>query len=228
VSAAQPDPVMGNNADSESTQVTFGAYPRPRSATPTMAPLVIAYKVCGPGEATLQHASPLNYPSCANPQQTSGFLTSGTPDANGLPASFVGSVKLRAINEPLPLNAGNGDQSDLGLNMSMSDVRNKSDQTPYTGGVLVNAPLQITDHDNGAGGFTSATGQPINLSFGVPCAAGSCTLASTYEAVVAGAVKELQRAAWELGAIRVLDGGADGDTSTSPNTVFAVQGLFVP
>jgi uncharacterized repeat protein (TIGR01451 family) len=228
VSADQPDPVVGNNTDSESTQVTFGAYPRPKSATPTLVPLVIAYKVCGPGEATEVHASPLNYPSCANPQQTSGFLTAGTPDANGNPANFIGQVKLHAINEPLPLNPNNGDQSDVGLDASLTDVRNKSDLSPYNGGLLVNIPLQITDHDSGAGGFTSATVVPTDVSFAVPCSSGTCSLSSTYEAVVPGAVKELKRANWELGAVRVLDGGADGNPATGPNTVFAVQGVFVP
>ena len=107
-------------------------------------------------------------------------------------------------------------------------VRKKSDLTPYTGGVTVDSMLQITDHDSGAGGFSSNTGTPPNLTFDVPCSAGTCSLASTYEAVVPGAVKEFQRAVWELGAVRVIDGGADGNPATGPNTLFATQGIFVP
>ena len=38
----------------------------------------------------------------------------------------------------------------------------------------------------------------------------------------------VRRALWELGKLRVLDGGADGDAETGPNTLFAVQGVFVP
>jgi uncharacterized repeat protein (TIGR01451 family) len=228
VTATETDPVPGNNTASTSTQVTFGAYARPKSATPLLVPLVPSYKVCGPGEDTLEHAPPLGFPSCSNPQQTSGHLTVGTPDANSLAANFVGSVRYTALNEPLPINTANGDQSDIGLNVSMTGVRNKTDLSLYSGGVQVDSTLQITDHDSGAGGFTSNTGQPPNLSFGVPCSAGNCTLASTYEAVVPGAVKELQRAIWEFGAVRVIDGGADGNPATSPNTVFATQGVFVP
>ena len=38
-----------------------------------------------------------------------------------------------------------------------------------------------------------------------------------------------QRAIWALGAIRVFDGGPDGDADTTgDNAVFATQGLFVP
>ena len=36
------------------------------------------------------------------------------------------------------------------------------------------------------------------------------------------------RAIWQLGQVQVLDGGADGVASTTPNTVFAEQGIFVP
>ena len=78
------------------------------------------------------------------------------------------------------------------------------------------------------GVITSATVVPIDISFAVPCSSGTCSISTTYEAVVPGAVKELKRGNWELGAVRVLDGGADGNPATAPNTVFAVQGVFVP
>ena len=38
-----------------------------------------------------------------------------------------------------------------------------------------------------------------------------------------------RRAVWQLGQVRVFDGGSDADGSTTAdNTVFAVQGVFVP
>jgi hypothetical protein len=37
------------------------------------------------------------------------------------------------------------------------------------------------------------------------------------------------RAIWELSKTRVFDGGADGDADTAgDNTLFAVQGVFIP
>ena len=43
-----------------------------------------------------------------------------------------------------------------------------------------------------------------------------------------GVVKEIRRANWQIGQVQVFDGGADGVVSTNPNTLFAVQGVFVP
>ena len=70
----------------------------------------------------------------------------------------------------------------------------------------------------------------------VPCTAtgdttvgSTCSLTTTADAVVgAGAVKESRRSIWQLGQVQVNDGGADGVVSTTPNTLFAVQGVFVP
>jgi len=41
-------------------------------------------------------------------------------------------------------------------------------------------------------------------------------------------VREGERAIWALQKLQVFDGGADGVASTAPNTLFAVQGVFVP
>jgi hypothetical protein len=42
-------------------------------------------------------------------------------------------------------------------------------------------------------------------------------------------VIEAKRSVWELGQVRVDDGGADSDADTTgDNTLFMVQGLFVP
>jgi hypothetical protein len=52
---------------------------------------------------------------------------------------------------------------------------------------------------------------------------------TTADAVVgAGAVLEGKRALWQLGQVRVNDGGADGVASTTPNSPFMVQGVMVP
>ena len=39
---------------------------------------------------------------------------------------------------------------------------------------------------------------------------------------------ERQRTVFQIGETRVMDGGADGDTATQPNTIFLRQGIFVP
>jgi hypothetical protein len=69
----------------------------------------------------------------------------------------------------------------------------------------------------------------------VPCTAnpdpaegGTCELDTSFDAIVPGAIKESDRAVWELGTVQVFDGGADGLVSSSPNTLFARQGVFIP
>ena len=66
----------------------------------------------------------------------------------------------------------------------------------------------------------------MTYSFPIPCAAtsdttvgGDCTFETTAEALVPGTVKELRALGWELGSMRVYDGGGD---------LFMTQGIFVP
>ena len=118
VSATETDPVPGNNSATANTNVIFGAYARPKGATPLYLPLVPAYKSCTAGEATLQHAPALPGASCANAQQTSGYLTIGTADSNMRQTNFAGSVRFVLLAEPEPTDPGNGDQSDVGVDVS--------------------------------------------------------------------------------------------------------------
>jgi hypothetical protein len=57
-------------------------------------------------------------------------------------------------------------------------------------------------------------------------------LTTGFNALSPGTIREGKRAIWELGAIRVFDGGGSGDPTVyngnAPSTLFADQGLFVP
>ena len=66
------------------------------------------------------------------------------------------------------------------------------------------------------------------LATGSATIGSTCSLTTTADAVAPGTVLEGRRAVWELGVIRVIDGGSDGVVSTTPNTTFARQGVFVP
>jgi len=47
--------------------------------------------------------------------------------------------------------------------------------------------------------------------------------------VLPGAIKDTNRAVWALDALRVYDGGPDGDGDTDAgNSLFMTQGVFVP
>jgi hypothetical protein len=203
-------------------------YPRPRGATPLRVSLVPAYKPCTTSNRT--HGAPLAYASCNPPSQQSGYLTVGTPDANGAAANMAGSLSAAAL-------AGNAsttaDEADVRLVASLTDVRRKSDLADYAGELQARSALRITDRFNGPS--ESGTVQDIDFAFTVPCVTtgattvgSTCSVTTTADALAAGTVKENRRSIWQLGQVRVYDGGPDGVASTQDNTLFAVQGVFAP
>jgi hypothetical protein len=196
-------------------------FPRPRGATPTYAPLTIAYKPCTAPNTT--HGAPLTFGSCKPPQQASDQLTVGTPDANGQAPAMVGAVTYNAL-------AG-----DVRIGVNVTDVRNKSDLTDYTGQLQADQTLRITDRLNGGPSPTeTGTVQDTNFPVTVPCAAtagsvgSTCSIVTTANSLVPGLLAAGRRTIWELGQVKVYDGGPDGIASTQPNTLFTVEGLFVP
>ena len=56
-----------------------------------------------------------------------------------------------------------------------------------------------------------------------------CSISTTADTLVPGTIKESLRTIWQIGRVRVDDAGPDGNPDTgADNTVFAVQGVFVP
>src|SRR5262249_3999446 len=125
--------------------------------------------------------------------------------------------------------------SDVGVTMNLTDVRNKTGLTDYSGELQVNSSVRITDKRNGHSGFQPGTVQDTTFPMTAGCVTtasttvgSTCSLSSTFNAVVAGAIVSGKRAIWELGQVIVNDGGADGVVSTTPNTTFERQGIFTP
>ena len=178
-------------------------------------------------------------PSCNPPAQTSDYLTIGSPDANGKPARSTGVLTLKEEGES-PINTDNGDQADVEITTSFTDVRNQGSLTDYTGelryvlGVADHRPLQRQQRADEQ--VEPATTVNVPLPFSVPCSAtggpegATCSVTTTADAVTGGNVaKEGKRAIWELDQVQVFDGGGDGDADTTgDNTLFAVQGLYAP
>jgi hypothetical protein len=61
-----------------------------------------------------------------------------------------------------------------------------------------------------------------------PGAGANCVVATSFNAIVPGAIKEGKRTVWATGKVEVSDGGPDGSVATAPNTLFLRQGVFVP
>ena len=77
----------------------------------------------------------------------------------------------------------------------------------------------------------------LALDFDVPCVPTEpptidkslCEVTTSLDAVTPGAAPEATRAIWALDQVKVYDGGPDEDAATTAdNSLFAVQGLFVP
>jgi hypothetical protein len=212
-------------------QEISNGYVRPKGATPILVALVPAFQPCTLPNST--HGSPLVSPSCNPPSLASGFLTVGSPDSNGKVARAAGTVRLDTVVG----NPGTTpDEADVLLSASMTDVRRKSDLADYTGQLQASPTVRITDRGNGSISGDAATVTDMQFPFTVSCVAtggttdegSNCSVTTTADTVVPGAIKEGDRAVWELGQVRVFDGGADGVASTSPNSVFAVEGIFIP
>jgi hypothetical protein len=213
-------------------------FPRAKGATPTRVALVPGYVQCTASNRT--HGPALAFPSCNPPVRSSAVLTVGTPDANGFTANSQGFAKLDVL---LGNPSTEADEADVALTVSITDVRNHPTGSDYTGRVGVVSNLQITDNANSGERPDPGTVQTTPLQFPVQCAAtgdttigGTCSLATTLDALLPGAVQERQRAIWELGQIQVRDAGPNGTgyaacpptCGDGDETVFMRQGVFIP
>ena len=223
-------------------QMASATHPRPKGATPLRVSTVPAFKQCTAPNRT--HGAPLAFPSCNPPVQSSNFLTIGSPDANGAPATSVASVRLD-VQAGVP---GPPEDSDVLIKANITDVRctpaggaavcnsaNAADGPDYSGEVQGNAIIRISDHYNGPGLNEAATVQDIPFPVNATCTnttsttvGGTCSANTSANAAVPGAVKDTQRAVIEINQLQLLDGGADGQVATADNTLFEVQGIFIP
>ena len=205
--------------------IPINGYPRPKGTYPLELSLVPAYQPCTNATANRTHGPPLAFPSCAPPQRAPGQLTVGTADSNQRPTKSVSIIRLRTM---VGIPQTPADEADISLSGTVNDVRLASDLSDYTGNLEARIGVRITDKDNTPhpGGPGAATTQDITYSFPIPCSAtsdpaigGDCTFDTTAEAFVPGIAKELRRAVWELGALKVHDGAGN---------LFMTQGIFVP
>jgi hypothetical protein len=218
-----------------------GTHVRPKAASLLNVALVPSFQPCAAPDR--QHGPPLAFPSCSAPDSTSSYLTVGTPDVNGFPAQSTAHFKWKVYPGVPGPPADNVHVFDL----SISDVRCRAagpgcaaPGADYAGSVELRIASQISDHNNNVapgGGSNPATTQPFDFGFDVTCtttsdpAIGSMCADNIHyiENVIGASIPDSARTVWELGQVQLFDGGADADGSTAgDNTLFAVEGLFVP
>ena len=224
-------------------QVASAAHPRPKAASPIIVSMVPAFNQCTAPNRT--HGPPLAFPSCNPPVQSSNSITVGSPDVNGASANSTAFIKIK-VKVGVP---GPPEDSDVLLTGQSTDIRCKAGTAAcgsanaaagpdYTGEIQGDATIRITDHFNAVapgGGTDAATVVDIPFPVNATCTAtantgigSECNTNTSANAVVPGAVKDGKRAIVEIGQIQVRDGGPDGIVSTEPNTLFGVQGIFIP
>jgi len=223
----------------------LAGYPRPRTASPVRVSLVPAYEECA--SPNREHGPPLAFGSCAPPAQRSSYLTVGTGDGGPHGPNSVGFVRLAVLTgDP----ATQADEADVKVQVRITDVRCRGatvgcsggESSDYTGELDLPLSLRVTDRYSGGSGDHPATlvdrmGFPWrHFPLEIPCAAtaattvgSTCELTTTVDALdPAGFAREGARAVWQLGQIELADGGEDGEAASDDNTLFAVQGIFVP
>jgi hypothetical protein len=201
---------------------TMPGYARPKGASPLTVRFVPAYNGCTSSTST--HGPPRSEPACNPAAQSSGYLTIGSPDFNGLPANSTGYAILKTVGES-PIDTTNGDQADIQVTGQITDVRRKSDLALYMGQIQLNSTVRITDRYNVT---DQATVQDVPFNITSTCTSGTCNLNTTFDAALPNVIRENKRAVWQLGQLKIYDGGPDGSVATADNTLFAVQGLFAP
>jgi hypothetical protein len=204
-------------------------YARPQGATPIRVSLVPAYEECtGPNAS---RTGGFAGPACHSPTLISDQLTVGSPEVNGNPVRSTGFIRLETIRG---IPSTPADEADISLEVSITDIRRQDDLTDYTGELRALTQLRITDRGGGLGSDVSTTSVDVPLSFNVPCTAtggpagADCSITTSADTLVGGSVAEGRRSIFKVGEVQLFDGGADGDADTSPNTLFAWQGLLVP
>jgi hypothetical protein len=223
-------------------------YARPRGATPIFYSFAPTYASCT--QPNSKHKGAITLPSCNPPTATSKYLTVGSPDANGQPANFVGSLRMSvfcnggAQGETPPCLTTPGDQLDGRLVAGLTDIRcagtsggcSSGALSDYTGDLRLSLYFQITDRNSyGAGGATLVN---LTLPLQVLCSAtadttvgSTCSMTTTFDGIFgSGAIVEQKRAIWALATPpQLYDGGSDGvSTTASGNELFADSGLFFP
>ena len=112
-------------------------YARPKGASPSNIRLVPAYKPCS--SANMSHGAPLNVGSCGPPVPESSYATVGSPDTNGAAANSVGVINFKVVGEQ-PIDPNNGDQADVQISASITDVRSKANPANDYAGQLRGLP----------------------------------------------------------------------------------------
>ena len=214
-----------------SWQPVVSSYVRPVGAGPIRDALVPAQRACLASAANATHEAPFANASCSPPPgQASTYLTVGTPDVNSQPPKMSGYHRM-SVDPGIPTTPA--DEADISLEVSVSDVRNKSNLTDYGGQLEVVTNLRITDRRNG--GFGPGTVTDFPMRYAVDCVTTSdttvgsdCDINTTADALFPNAVKEGKRSIWEVHGSRSSTAALTGSRRRRTTRCSQWKEVFVP
>jgi hypothetical protein len=206
------------------------SYAHPQSASSLQASLVPTFRPCGTGAspANGQHSPPLGTQSCLPPVPGSNVARIG--------ATSQGSTTFTVV--PGDSDATNGDQADVTLSASLSDVKTTggADYAPNPSGPDLTeiTRLRLTDKANNYGG-ASATATEYDFRVPIDCVATSdpstgstCSTSTSADSLLPGFITEQRQTVVQAFRVRVDDAGTNGTTGDSDDRIFATQGIYIP
>ena len=186
-------------------------------------PLVIAYEPCVAANRT--HGPPLAFGSCNPPRPFSDARHGRHPRRQRQRGtSLLGFVKLERDRRRSRDSGGRGGRADHGVTH-----RRAPQQRPGRLQRRAAGAARCADHRS-HGGAGAEHDPGLSLPVTVPCAptpgaeGATCSISTTFDAIMPGAVTEGRRAMWQLGAVEVHDGGSDGLAATGPNEAVRAPG----
>ncbi len=213
----------------------YDGYPHPRGASPVRLPMVPVFERCdwvgggrrsdtvhGPG---LTDASGQPLRACSNPDQVSGTVTIGTPDANGQAANSIATLVYTTV------------PGDVKIDFDVTDVRLQGSLADYPGELELSLDSRITDRNNGPSRDQPATTEEFFFTAPIPCfttpdpsIGSTCSLHTTANTLLPNMIVAGKRTLWEhADHTHIYDGGPDWKASTeNDNLAFLADGLFVP
>jgi hypothetical protein len=133
----------------------------------------------------------------------------------------------------------NGDQADVALATSLSDIQTTSgaDYNPNGSGADLTqaARIRLSDQANGYGGV-SATAGDVEFLVPIDCAptadpsvGSNCSVNTTADSLMPGFTQEGRKAVVQVFRVRVYDSGLNGVREAGgDDKLFAHEGVFVP
>lgn len=206
-------------------------FERPASAASARASLVPDYRqtisatqCAARGGESSSHGAPLAFFSCDPP-----FFLPG-------PAAFFGPASSSWAEYGVvrgDTNAINGDQADVTLRASLTDIEDSAG-SDYPAEVTLATKLRVTDRFNGASQTSPATMIDFDYRTPVACVStvgpegATCNLDTTPDATTPDTIRENKITVMQLFRFRVIDSGANGLRGDSDDRSFATQGIYIP